>query len=104
MAASIISGRLMQWAGQNPMTARLVPISDGAWTGFGGTRVASTPAGAWLSLDGAIPAAADKVADGYDRDGPSWQCSCFPRPRVRATPKQSRPPGKQVHRETAKSL
>ena len=30
----------MQWASQKPMTARLVPMSDGAWIGFGGTRPA----------------------------------------------------------------
>jgi hypothetical protein len=87
MAASIILRPAHAVASQNPMTARLVPISDGVWTGFGGTRVATTPAGTWLSLDGAMLAAADKVADGYDRDGRSWQCSCFPRPRVRATRK-----------------
>ena len=51
MAASIISGRLMQWASQNPMTARLVPTSDGAWTGFGGTRVGS----AWTEQSQRLP-------------------------------------------------
>ena len=53
MAASIISGRAMQCASQNPMTARLVPMSDG-----GVDRLRRLPAG---------HAVGDQPAEGRER-------------------------------------